>query len=90
MNKINRKPRNEEMYKAILTLRTVDECMRFFDDLCTMTELQAMEQRYEVATLLEQGLIYNDILEKNRRVERHDQPREPFAAVRKRRLCRGF
>ncbi len=64
MNKINRKPRNEEMYKAILTLRTVDECMRFFDDLCTMTELQAMEQRYEVATLLEQGLIYNDILEK--------------------------
>lgn len=64
MNKINRKPRNEEMYKAILTLRTVDECMRFFDDLCTMTELQAMEQRYEVATLLEKGLIYNDILEK--------------------------
>ena len=64
MNKIKRKPRNEEMYKAILTLRTVDECMRFFDDLCTMTELQAMEQRYEVATLLEQGLIYNDILEK--------------------------
>ncbi len=64
MNKINRKPRNEEMYKAILSLETVDECIRFFDDLCTVTELQAMEQRYEVAALLEQGLIYNDILEK--------------------------
>ncbi len=64
MNKINRKPRNEEMYKAILSLETVDECIRFFDDLCTVTELQAMEQRYEVASLLEQGLIYNDILEK--------------------------
>jgi len=51
------------MYKAILTLRTVDECMRFFDDLCTVTELQAMEQRYQVAVLLENGLIYNDILE---------------------------
>jgi TrpR-related protein YerC/YecD len=63
MNKINRKPRNENMYKAILTLRTVDECMRFFDDLCTVTELQAMEQRYQVAVLLENGLIYNDILE---------------------------
>lgn len=63
MNKINRKPRNEEMYKAILTLETVDECMRFFDDLCTVSELQAMEQRYQVATLLEKGLIYNEILE---------------------------
>ena len=63
MNKRNRKPRNEEMYKAILTLQTVDEAMRFFDDLCTATELQAMEQRYQVATLLNDGLIYNDILE---------------------------
>lgn len=63
MNKLNRKPRNEEMYKAILTLETVDECMKFFDDLCTVTELQAMEQRYQVAVLLDKGLIYNDILE---------------------------
>ena len=62
VNKINRKPRNTEMYEAILTLKTVDECMRFFDDLCTVTELQAMEQRYQVATLLHQGMIYNDIL----------------------------
>ena len=39
MNKQNRKPRNINMYKAILTLRTVEECMNFFDDLCTVTEL---------------------------------------------------
>lgn len=63
MNKIIRKPRNEEMYKAILTLQTLEECTNFFDDLCTVSELRAMEQRYEVASLLEQGLIYNDILE---------------------------
>lgn len=63
MNKHNKKPRNEDMYKAILQLRDVDECKKFFDDLCTVTELQAMEQRYQVAVLLEQGLIYNDILE---------------------------
>lgn len=63
MNKRNKKPRNEGMYKAILQLETVEECMAFFDDLCTVTELQAMEQRYQVAILLEQGLIYNDILE---------------------------
>lgn len=63
MNKQNKKPRNEEMYKAILTLNTVDECIKFFDDLCTVTELQAMEQRYQVAALLNQGCIYNEILE---------------------------
>ena len=63
MNKHNKKPRNVDMYKAILQLKTEEECMKFFDDLCTMTELQAMEQRYQVAVLLQEGLIYNDILE---------------------------
>jgi TrpR-related protein YerC/YecD len=62
MNKLPKKPRNEEMYKAILTLKSLDECMRFFDDLCTVTELMAMEQRYQVASCLDKGMIYNDIL----------------------------
>ena len=63
MNKHNKTPRNVDMYKAILQLKTEEECMKFFDDLCTVTELQAMEQRYQVAVLLQEGLIYNDILE---------------------------
>ena len=63
MNKHMRKPRNVDMYRAILTLKTTDELMRFFDDLCTVTELQAMEQRYQVSALLNKGLIYNQILE---------------------------
>ena len=58
-----KKARNIDMYKAILTLETVEECMRFFDDLCSVSELQAMEQRYQVAELLDAGYIYNDILE---------------------------
>jgi TrpR-related protein YerC/YecD len=58
-----KKDRNVDMYEAILTLETVDECMRFFDDLCSVTELRAMEQRYHVAVLLNQGHIYNSILE---------------------------
>ena len=37
MNKQSRKPSNTDMYKAILTLRSVEECMDFFDDLCTVT-----------------------------------------------------
>ena len=63
MNKINRKPRNDMMYQAILSLQTMDECVQFFEDLCTMTELQALEQRFQVAWLLNQGMIYNDILQ---------------------------
>ena len=63
MNKINRKPRNEMMYKAILSLQSVEECEQFFDDLCTVTELQALEQRFQVAWLLNKGMIYNDILQ---------------------------
>ena len=62
MNKLPKKPRTEDMYKAILSLETIDECMRFFDDLCTVSELMAMEQRYNVAKCLNNGMIYNDIL----------------------------
>ncbi len=62
MNKLPKKPRNEKMYEAILSLQNLDECMRFFDDLCTVTELMAMEQRYQVASCLDKGMIYNDIL----------------------------
>lgn len=64
MRKNTEKPRNIDMYKAILTLKTVDECIQFFDDLCSVTELRAMEQRFQVAELLEQGMIYSDILER--------------------------
>ena len=62
MNKHNKKPRNPDMYKAMLTLKTVEEMMDFFDDLCTITEIQEMEQRYQVAVCLSKGMIYNDIL----------------------------
>ncbi|MDO4749859.1 MAG: YerC/YecD family TrpR-related protein [Eubacteriales bacterium] len=63
MNKHIRKPRNPELYRAILAMESVEELMSFFDDLCTVSELQAMEQRYQVASLLEQGFVYNHILE---------------------------
>lgn len=63
VNKHNKKPMNVEMYKAILTLETLEECMDFFEDLCTVMELRAMEQRFQVAALLDQGCIYNEILQ---------------------------
>ena len=52
------------MYETIAKLKDVDECSRFFEDLCTPTELRAMEQRFDVAVYLQQGWVYLDILEK--------------------------
>jgi len=54
---------NIEMYEAILSLKNIDECIEFFDDLCSITELRAIEQRYHVARMLYEGHIYNTILE---------------------------
>ena len=52
------------MFKAILSLETAEDCYAFFDDLCTIKELTAMVQRYEVADLLNQGLTFNEISER--------------------------
>ena len=64
MSKASDKVNSQELYRAILALRNEDECRRFFHDLCTIAELRAMEQRYDVAVLLEQGMVYSDILER--------------------------
>lgn len=58
------KEKNERLYRAILALETEEECYAFFQDLCTIAELRSMEQRYEVATLLSEGIVYSDILER--------------------------
>ncbi len=62
--KKNPKEKDDLLYESILKLETVEECRNFFEDLCTVAELRAMEQRIEVAMYLHQGLIYNDILER--------------------------
>ena len=56
------KEMSDRLYEAILKLRTKEECYNFFQDLCTISELRSMEQRYEVAVLLDSGMIYSDIL----------------------------
>ena len=64
MSKFLDKPSSDILYEAIVSLRDVEECKKFFQDLCTVSELKAMEQRMEVAMLLDQGLIYSEILER--------------------------
>ena len=54
----------DHLYQAILSLETPEECHAFVQDLCTVAELRAMAQRLEVARLLDDGLIYNDILQR--------------------------
>ena len=64
MAKIAKKEKSDGLYRALLTLKTEEEVYNFFQDLCTVSELRAMEQRMEVALLLDEGLIYNDILDR--------------------------
>lgn len=49
MAKTERKERSQALYETILKLKDLDECRKFFEDLCTPTELQSMEQRFDVA-----------------------------------------
>lgn len=64
MAKVSNKERSMALYESILELKTMEECCNFFDDLCTVGELRAMEQRYDVALLLDEGLVYTEILDK--------------------------
>ena len=63
MVRIGKKEKNDRLYQAILQLKDPQECYDFFQDLCTVSELRSMEQRFEVASLLNDGMIYSDILE---------------------------
>lgn len=50
------------LFEGIMSLRSIEECYNFFEDLCTITELRAMAQRFQVAKMLDQGQIYSDIV----------------------------
>ncbi len=54
--------RRSAMYEMIVTLSSYQECCDFFDDLCTGKELEALEQRFEVARMLSQDKVYLDIM----------------------------
>lgn len=51
----------DELFETILSLRTTDEAARFFRDLCTLAELEAMAHRWQAALLLEEGLPYHEV-----------------------------
>lgn len=53
----------DELFDAVLTLETREDCYRFFEDICTINELHAISQRLQVAKLLSQKKTYSEIEE---------------------------
>ena len=64
MSKFYDKPSSDLLYQALLEVQDLEECRRFLQDLCTVSELKAMEQRMEVAMLLDDGMIYSEVLDR--------------------------
>jgi len=56
-------PATDELYKHILKLETMEDCYRFFDDLCTINEIHSFAQRFEVAKLLSEGERFAQVAE---------------------------
>ena len=53
----------DRLFATILNLETVEECYAYFEDLCTIKELNVMSQRLAAAVLLAQGMSYQKIME---------------------------
>ena len=54
----------DQLVKAILLLRTEEECYQFFEDVCTIGEIKALAQRLEVASMLKRRHTYEEIVER--------------------------
>ena len=52
----------DQLFKVILSLKDQEQCYKFFEDICTVSELKAMAQRLEVARMLDEGCIYETIV----------------------------
>lgn len=57
-------PEVDQLFKAILLLKSNEECYQFFEDLCTISEMKSMAQRLQVARMLQEEHTYNEIVEK--------------------------
>lgn len=64
MNDKLKNPMIDKLFEGVLKLNTVDECYKFFEDLCTIHEIQSLAQRLEVARMLKKGDTYIEIGQK--------------------------
>ncbi len=63
MSKKLHSPAVDRLFRAVLTLRTEEECYQFFEDVCTANEILSLSQRYEVAEMLREKKTYLEIAE---------------------------
>lgn len=56
-----RNTETDRLFEGILQLETLEDCYRFFEDLCTINEIRAFAQRFEVATMLMDKVTYQEI-----------------------------
>lgn len=61
MNEKLKDEKLDSLFEAILKLETIEECYNFFDDLCTITEIKSICQRFDVAKMLDKKSVYTDI-----------------------------
>lgn len=64
MNSKIKDEHTDHLFEAILALETTEDCYKFFEDLCTVPELKAMSQRFEVAKMLSEKQVYSEIVKK--------------------------
>lgn len=64
MGKTIRNDSVKELFEAVLTLKNVDECFDFFEDVCTVNEVLSIAQRFAVAKMLKEKHTYIEVAEK--------------------------
>ncbi len=64
MNKKIRTEAVDHLFEAILSLRDLEECYMFFEDVCTINEILSLSQRFEVARMLRENKTYLDIADR--------------------------
>jgi TrpR-related protein YerC/YecD len=57
-----RTPLTDQLFTAVLQLETVEECEQFFEDLCTLKEVEDLSHRLEIARLLQSGAKYEEVI----------------------------
>ena len=64
MEKFKFDKKTDNLFMAILSLKTVKEAEAFFRDLCTIDEIKAMSERWQIVKMLEKNISYRDIADK--------------------------
>ena len=54
----------DNFFEAVLTMKSIDDCYKFFEDICTVNELKSISQRFAVAKMLNDKCVYTDIVAK--------------------------